>query len=75
MEVAPPPQKRLYMANMAFLANMTTAARWLDFNMTGYLMAKWLDGKIVGWLCGYTGSFRKNGKSKTVLWAQNFTNS
>ena len=52
MEVAPPPQKRLYMANMAFLANMTTAARWLDFNMTGYLMAKWLDGKIVGWLCG-----------------------
>ena len=26
---------------MAFMANMTTAARWLDFIMTGYLMAKW----------------------------------
>ena len=41
------------MVNMAFMANMTTAARWLDFLMTEYLMAKWLDGKIVGWLYGY----------------------
>ena len=39
MEVAPPPQKRLYMANMAFMANMTTTARWLNFKMTGCLMA------------------------------------
>ena len=53
MEEAPPPQKSLNKANMIYMANMTSTARWLDFNMTECLMAEWLDGKIAGLLDGF----------------------
>ena len=38
---------------MIYMANMTSTARWLDFNMTECLMAEWLDGKIAGLLDGF----------------------
>ena len=50
MKVATPPQKRLYMVNMAYMgmANMTTTARWLDFKMTGK-RDKWLKVQMAGY--------------------------